>query len=320
MASQPIPAARPDRGRMLDFRSTEPIISQGVPDFMRRLVLGIVAVAGGMLFNVLVEQLSAWRAHAAVEAPAEVKPVPAADALTLADLAAGKLKIIDLAWPLNAQAAYWPGDNYRPFELHTLATLEKDGVLSKAFSSPEHLGTHLDAPNHFERDRPSVDQLSGEQLIGPGVLVDISSAASMDADYRLSVADLQAFEQRHGPIPSGAIVLVYTGWSKFWGNPERYKNQDVMSRLHFPGFSAEAVEWLIQNRQVRGVGLDTMSVDYGLSRDFIVHHVLGKASRFGLENLAQLDKLPPRGFYLLVAPIKIETGSGGPARVFAVLR
>lgn len=287
---------------------------------MRRWVLGIAAVAAGMLFNVLVEQLFTWRAQAAVEPPAAVKPPPAPETLSLADLAAGKLKIVDLSWPLNAQAAYWPGENYRPFELHTLATLEKDGVLSKAFSSPEHLGTHLDAPNHFEPDRPSVDLLSGEQLFGPGVLLDVSSAVSMDADYRLSVADLEAFEARHGAIPHGAIVLAYTGWSRFWGNTDRYKNQDVMNRLHFPGFSAEAVQWLIDNRQVRGVGLDTMSVDYGLSRDFVVHHRLGKASRFGLENLAQLDKLPPRGFYLLVAPIKIETGSGGPARVFAILR
>jgi kynurenine formamidase len=293
---------------------------------MRRLVLGISALAAGMLFNVLAEQLSAWRAHGALPAPPAVSPAPSADGATrtageptLGDLAAGKLKVVDLAWPLNARAAYWPGENYRPFELHTLATLEKDGVLSKAFSTPEHLGTHLDAPNHFEPDRPSVDELRGEQLFGPGVLIDISAAASMDADYRLSLADVERFERQHGPIPSGAIVLAYTGWSRFWGNPDRYKNQDVMSQLHFPGFSAEAVAWLIEHRQVRGVGLDTLSVDHGASRDFIVHHLLGKAGRFGLENLAQLDHLPPRGFYLLVAPVKIETGSGGPTRVFAIL-
>jgi kynurenine formamidase len=113
--------------------------------------------------------------------------------------------------------------------------------------------------------------------------------------------------------------LVRTGWSQFWNNRTRYQNQDVMGRMHFPGFSAEAVQFLIDQRQVRGVGLDTMSVDYGLSRDFVVHHALGKAGRFGLENLARLEKLPPRGFYLFVAPMKIESGSGGPARVFAVI-
>ena len=114
-------------------------------------------------------------------------------------------------------------------------------------------------------------------------------------------------------------MLALTGWSQFWNNPIRYQNKDVMSRLHFPGYSAEAVQFLIEQRQVRGVGLDTMSVDYGLSRDFAVHHVLGKAGRYGLENLANLDKLPPRGFTMFIAPMKIETGSGGPTRVFVVL-
>ena len=114
------------------------------------------------------------------------------------------------------------------------------------------------------------------------------------------------------------MVLADTGWSKFWSNPTRYQNRDVRGQLHFPGFSAEAVEFLIDKRQVRGIGLDTMSVDYGLARDFPVHHLLGKAACYGLENLAGLDKLPPRGFFLFVAPMKIETGTGGPARVFAV--
>ncbi len=235
------------------------------------------------------------------------------------DLAAGKLRIVDLAWPLNRHSAYWPGDNYKPFELHTIATLEKDGVLSKAFSSPEHLGTHLDAPNHFERNQPSVDQIPAERFFAPGVMIDISAAASNDPDYRLSLDDVRRFEQAHGNIPRGAVVLTYTGWSKFWSDRIRYQSSDVMGRLHFPGYSAEAVQFLIDQRQVRGVGLDTMSVDYGLSRDFVVHHVLGKAGRYGLENLAQLDKLPAGGFYLFVAPMKIETGSGGPTRVFAVL-
>ena len=147
--------------------------------------------------------------------------------------------------------------------------------------------------------------------------IDVSAKVALDADYRITVDDLRAFENAHGPIPTGAVVLAYTGWSKFWDTPARYQNQDVMSRLHFPGFSAEAAQWLVDERQARGLGLDTLSVDHGLSRDFAVHHVLGKAGRYGLENLANLDKLPPRDFYLFVAPIKIESGSGGPTRVFA---
>ena len=114
-------------------------------------------------------------------------------------------------------------------------------------------------------------------------------------------------------------MLLHTGWGRHWNHKERYQGADVMGRLHFPGFSAAAVRFLLSERDVRGVGVDTLSVDYGLSRDFEVHHLLGAANRYGLENLAHLDELPPRGFYLVVAPIKIETGSGGQARVFAIL-
>ena len=248
--------------------------------------------------------------------PRETKP--AAPPATLDDLAAGRLNVVDLSWPLSPNSVYWPGENYKPFELHTIATLEHDGVLSKAFASPEHLGTHLDAPNHFERDRPSVDRLEPSQLFGPGVVIDIAGACSADADYSLSLDDVKKFEAEHGPIPTGAIVLVRTGWGQFWSNATRYRNQDVRSQMHFPGISAEAVKFLIDERNIRGVGIDTLSVDHGVSRDFPVHHLLGKASRWGLENLAALDKLPPRDFTVFVAPIKIETGSGGPARVFAI--
>ena len=284
---------------------------------VRRVLLAFLAVAGGLLLAMWLdidparETVKAGGGRAASVPSSQNGP-------SLADLVAGKLAIVDLAWPLNRDSAFWPGDNYKPFELHTITTLEKDGVLSKAFSSPEHLGTHLDAPNHFERDRPSVDQIPAEQLFAPGVVIDVSGPVSADADYLVSPGDIHKWEARHGEIPAGAIVLAYTGWSKFWTNQTRYRNRDVMSRLHFPGFSPEAVEFLIDKRRVRGVGLDTMSVDHGLSRDFPVHHLLGKAECYGLENLAGLDKLPPQGFYLFVAPMKIETGSGGPARVFAV--
>jgi kynurenine formamidase len=281
---------------------------------LKRVLLACLAVAGGIV-------LALWMDVDPQPINAGNQPDPARATRpgpSLADLVAGKLAIVDLAWPLNAQSAYWPGDNYKPFQLHTIATLEKDGVLSKAFSSPEHLGTHLDAPNHFERDQPSVDQIPPPRLFAPGVVIDVSGPASADNDYRVALDDVRRFEAEHGKIPSGAVVLAFTGWSKFWNNPTRYQNRDVMGRLHFPGFSPEAVEFLIDRRDIRGVGLDTMSVDHGLSRDFPAHHLLGQHACYALENLARLDELPPQGFYLFVAPMKIETGSGGPARVFAV--
>lgn len=271
---------------------------------MMRLIWMLLALAGGLVF-------ATW-----LDAAEPPRQQPDA---TLAELVAGKLPVVDLAWPLSPESAFWPGDGYRPFELHTIATLEKDGVLSKAFSSPEHLGTHLDAPNHFEAGHPSVDRLRPEQFFAPAVVLDVSGAASANADYLVSLDDVHRFETKHGPIPAGAVVLAYTGWSKFWKLPARYQNRDVRGTLHFPGFSPEAVEFLIKQRDVRGVGLDTLSVDAGQSRTFPVHHLLGKADRYGLENLAALDQLPPTGFFLLVAPMKIEHGTGGPARVFAVL-
>ena len=283
---------------------------------MRRTFLALLTLAAGFATSALVdfETVSHGRAvHRAADAPT------ASAGPTLADLTSGKLRMVDLSWPLNANSAYWPGENYKPFELHTIATLEKDGVLSKAFFTPEHLGTHLDAPNHFERGKPSVDQIAPDNLFAPGVVIDVTAAVSMDPDYRVTVADIERFEKANGRIPDRAVVLAYTGWSRFWNTPARYQGQGVTGQLHFPGFSAEAAQFLVDKRQVRGLGVDTMSVDHGPSRDFPVHHILGRAERYGLENLAHLDELPPKGFTLVVAPIKIETGSGGPARVWAIV-
>jgi kynurenine formamidase len=221
-----------------------------------------------------------------MSAQTSAPPAPALD-----QLASGQLKIVDLTWPLNAQSAFWPGDNYQPFELKTIATLEKDGVLSKAFSMPEHLGTHLDAPNHFERNQPSIDKIAPQDLFAPGVVIDLSGPAAMDHDVRLSREHIETWERVHGPIPKGAVVLLSTGWGRFWSNVPRYQNRDVQGRMHFPGYSAEAAELLLRERQVRGLGIDTLSIDYGLSRDFAVHHVVNGMGCYGLENVARLDEI-----------------------------
>ena len=236
---------------------------------------------------------------------------------TLDDLVSGRLTIVDLTWTLDDENPYWPAENYEPFRLKTIATIEKNGVLSKAFYTPEHLGTHLDAPNHFEKNQSSVDEIKPENLFAPGVVIDVAIQAEEDADYRLSVSDLTRWEKEHGRIPENAVVFLRTGWGRHWNNYARYKNQDATGRMHFPGYSAEAARWLIAERKIRGIGIDTLSIDYGMSQDFIVHHVVNGAGRYGLENVARLEELPPRGFFVFVAPIKIKTGSGGPARIFA---
>ncbi|WP_397568627.1 cyclase family protein [Schlesneria sp. T3-172] len=245
-------------------------------------------------------------------------PVDSVQAVTLGQLAAGETELLDLTHSLDEKSPFWPGDDYQPFELKTIATLEKNGVSSKAFSMPEHFGTHIDAPCHFERGQLTLDEIASEDLFAPGVVVDISLKGESDADYRLTVADLTDWERTHGPIPRRAIVLLNTGWARFWKSNVRYRNQDAQGRMHFPGFSAEAASWLIKERNIRGIGIDTLSIDYGPSKDFTVHHQINGAGRYGLENVANLDQLPARNFFLIVAPIKITSGTGGPTRMFAI--
>lgn len=240
-------------------------------------------------------------------------------AITLEDVIEGRARTVDLTYPLNDKNAFWPGENYKPFELKTIATIEKDGVLSKSICLPEHLGTHLDAPNHFEKNRPSVEKLTATQLFGPGVVIDIAPQAEQNPDYTLRLEDVKRWEKEHGPIPSGAIVLLRTGWGRFWGNVSRFQNRDARGQLHFPSYSAAAARYLIEKRKARGLGIDNLSIDPGNSKDFPVHHIVNKAGRFGLENVAHLDQLPPRGFSLIVAPMKIEGGTGGPTRIWAIL-
>jgi len=282
------------------------------------IVLGLCLAAGCIVARLLdlQEQIPPTSVANLTSAARAAEPDRQA---TLDQLCQGKLKVVDLTWPLNQESAFWPGPKYKPFNLETLATLEKDGVLSKAFCTPEHLGTHLDAPNHFEPGGISVDRLPPEQFFAPGVMIDMSGPASLDADYRLRLEDVKQWELAHGPIPRGTVVLLNTGWGRHWNHKERYQGSDVQGRLHFPGFSAAAVRYLLDERDIRGIGIDTLSVDNGLSRDFAVHHLIGAAGRYGLENVAHLNELPPRGFYLIVAPIKIETGSGGPTRIFAIV-
>src|SRR5438477_10265722 len=155
---------------------------------------------------------------------------PAASPSTLDDLAADKAKIVDLTHALNESSPYWPGGNYESFKLKTIATIEKDGVLSKAFSMPEHCGTHIDAPNHFEKGQPSVDQIAPKDLFAPGVVIDVSAEAARDADFLIEPEHIATSERRYGGIPESAVVFLDTGWARFCTHYCCYKNQDPMAR------------------------------------------------------------------------------------------
>ena len=238
----------------------------------------------------------------------------------LEDVMKGKAIVIDLTYPLNGKNAYWPVGPYTPFKYEVIANLKKDKVFSGKYSTPEHLGTHIDAPNHFEEGLPSVDQIPFEQLIGPAVVIDITDKVEKNANYTLSPSDILLWEKDNGQIPEGAIVLLNTGWSKRWHNYDDYKNFDKEGSMRFPGYSKESASFLVSKRNVRGIGIDTLSGDCGNCSDFQVHHIINGAGKFILENVANLDKLPPKGATLILAPIKIEGGSGGQCRIWAILQ
>ena len=237
----------------------------------------------------------------------------------LEDVMEGKASVIDLTYPLNEKNAYWPVGQYTPFKYEVIANIKKDMVFSGRYSTPEHLGTHIDAPNHFELNQPSVDQIPFEQLVGPAVVINVTDQVEKNPDYTLSLSDVLLWEKANGQIPDGSIVLLNTGWGKRWHNFEDYKNKDSNGRMHFPGYSKEAASFLVEKRNIKGIGIDTLSGDCGNCSDFQVHHVINRAGKFILENVANIDKLPPKGTTLILAPIKIEGGSGGQCRIWAIL-
>lgn len=223
-------------------------------------------------------------------------------------------RVVDLSHELSSGIPMYPGG--KPFSLENMATLEQ-GYYMNWFSVGEHTGTHVDAPSHFAEGTPNVDELSTGALTGPLALLDISEQAEENADFAVDVQTIRAWESKHGNIPAGAFVVANSGWWRRWDNAERYLDMDKEGVMHFPGFSEEAVDFLLTERDIRGVGIDTLSADIGPSEDFPEHRRLLPTGKINLENLADLGALPESGAYILVAPLKISRGSGSPARVFA---
>jgi len=234
----------------------------------------------------------------------------------LAGIASGKTHVADLSYAISDKLVPWPGDK-RWFEAQVNATVEKNGYFTRSFWMLEHYGTHLDAPAHFPPGKATVEQIPAQKLFGPAVVIDVRSDGEKNADYSMPAARVETWEKRHGRIPAGAIVLLRTGWSARWPDAQKYRGLDAQGKMHFPGLSAEAAKLLIE-RRVSGLGCDTMSVDPGNSEDFAVHHLALGAGLYHLENLADLSSLPEAGAFLVVAPIKLEGGSGGAVRVFAL--
>ena len=228
--------------------------------------------------------------------------------------------VIDLTHVLNDRSPNWEGTAESPFSATELGNLQRDGYYSRLFTTQEHYGTHLDAPAHFAAGGRTVDQIPAERLVRPLAVIDAREQAKHDADYEVTVKDLGNWEAAQGAVPSGAVVCACTGWERFWHSPKEYRNEQSDGLTHYPGFSLEAVQFLVQSRGVVGLGIDTMSVEKGATTTYPVHLFTSSRNIYHLENLANLATVPPTGAIVVVAPIKLEKGSGGPARVLALVK
>src|SRR5262245_39420404 len=232
-------------------------------------------------------------------------------------------KVVDLTHDFNNKTIYWP--TAKPFEWEKESWGKSVGgywYAAARYAASEHGGTHLDAPIHFGEGKMATDEIPLSHLIGPAVVIDISAACEKDSDYRMSVTDLTAWEEQNGQIPDNALLLVRTKWGRFWPDKKKYLGTDKpgdTTNLHFPGISREAAEFLVKQRKIDGIGIDTASLDHGPSKDFIAHQILNGANIYGLENIANLDRLPAKGATLIALPMKIKGGTGGPVRIIAIL-
>jgi kynurenine formamidase len=231
-------------------------------------------------------------------------------------------KLIDLSYTYDDTTVYWPNaEGFRHRKDTWTKTPAGYWYAAGEFTSAEHGGTHLDAPVHFSEGKLTLDQIPVAKLVAPANVIDVSAQAANDRDYRVTPEDITQWEQAHAPIAEDSIVVIRTGWGKFWPDRKQYLGSDVKgdtANLHFPALSKEAAELLV-TRRIAGLGIDTASMDYGPSTDFIAHQVLNGANIYGIENIANADRLPETGATLIVMPMKIGEGSGGPARVAALL-
>ena len=234
-------------------------------------------------------------------------------------------RIVDLTHAFDSNSVYWP--TAEQFKLET----DFEGVTDKGYfysayrySAAEHGGTHLDSPVHFAKGHKTVDQIPLDQLIGAAIVIDVTKQCAANPDYLIGVKDFEDWEKRNGKIAAGTIVLLRTGFGKFYPDLKKYLGTEergaaAVAKLHFPGLDPAAARWITQNRSIKAIGLDTASIDYGQSTLFESHRILFEKDIPAFENVANLDQLPAKGFSVIALPMKIKGGSGGPLRIVAIL-
>ena len=231
---------------------------------------------------------------------------------------------IDLGHDFGEDTVYWV--NAEPFKREGTGAMTDKGYFYAAgnYSAAEHGGTHIDAPIHFAEGKKSVDQLELSQLNGPGVKIDVSAKVNADRDYLITVEDIKAWEAANGTIPEWGIILLYTGFGSKWPDKKAYLGTDqrgdaAAKDLHFPGLHPDTAKWLVENRKFKAIGIDTASIDNGQSGDFKTHVTLMTNNIPAFENVANLDKIPAKGFHVIAMPMKIKNGSGAPLRIAAFI-
>lgn len=238
-------------------------------------------------------------------------------------LAVPSANVVDLSYAFNEETLYWPTADGFDREVTAEGMTDDDYFYAAGeFTSAEHGGTHIDAPIHFHEAGRSVDAIPLEELMGPAFVIDVSDHAAANPDYRVTEEDILDWEAENGPIPDESILFFRTGFGAFWPDAERYlgtseRGADAVADLRFPGLHPDAADWLLENRNVRAVGIDTPSIDYGQSRLFETHRLLAADQISVFENVANLDQLPVYGSLVIALPMKIEGGSGGPVRIIA---
>ncbi len=234
-------------------------------------------------------------------------------------------QVVDLTHNYDEHTVYWPTAS--GFELHAdFHGYTEKGYYYEAnsFSPAEHGGTHLDSPIHFAAGQWTVEQISLGNLMGPAAVIDVTKQSAGNPDYQVTIADIQNWEQVHGTLPDGAMVLLHTGFARYWPDRERYmgtaeRGAQAVPKLHFPGLHPDTATWLARERKIAAIGLDSPSIDYGQSQLFEAHQNLFNANIPALENVANLDALPAAGAYVIALPMKIKGGSGAPLRIIALL-
>lgn len=242
---------------------------------------------------------------------------PAAAQSTAIRLPKGFRSVVDLTYPFSPALPVYPG--YNPIRVRPRSTIVRNGYANNEVTFDEHTGTHVDAPSHFVAGATSGDRLPVDRLIAPLVVIPIMPRAAKDPDTLVTVDDVLGWEKQHGRVPAGALVAMLSGWGDRISTPDRFLNRDAKGAMHAPGFSEAAARFLVTERDISAVGVDTLSLDAASAQKFAAHLVILGAGKYGVEMMANLSRVPPFGAMVIVGAPKHEGATGGPARVLALV-